>query len=987
MKKLIYLSLFFIGIDVCAQAPSKFNYQAVARDNSGNPLSNKLISIRLSILNTSPSGPEVYKETFLISTNEFGHFNIPIGGGSSILGSIESVNWNAEDKYLKIEMDATGGTNYVLMGSTQLLSVPYALNSKYTSNISPNAKFNLDQLNGGSAIIGQVLIWNGSSWMPTSLSSASGDNWGTQSVQVGNTLSGNGTSTNKLNLAQQGAIVGQILQWNGTTWVPATIATGGSDNWGTQTVASNLTMTGNGTSASPLGLSQQGATNGQVLKWNGTTWIPANETGSDNWGSQSTVTNSTLSGTGTSTSPLSIASQGASNGQVLQWNGSTWAPASISGGVGDNWGTQVVQTNASLSGSGTSSNPLKLAQQSATTGQLLQWSGTAWVPVTLTGDNWGSQSTVTSGAISGNGTTTLPIILAQQSATNGQVLKWNGTAWLPKNDSLGWGIQVAATNTTLAGNGTITTPLAIAQQGAANGQVLKWNGSTWLPANDSIGSGGGGSYTSSNGLTLTGSNFALGGTLSGPTIINTSQTNNLALTGLWTGFDTDSVLTSNAANGIINRQSRDRVNYWKKNGLGDISYTQGKVSIGSTVPVSNFYVEHNTTAWDTTVYIRTTNTSSTPTGNTSIIVDNINSNLSAGIGVRASAGYIGILGRGVGVSNNAAGTHIGLSGIATGNTLGINYGVLAFADTSGFSIGTRTSGGASGLVSNVDVENTNFISVPFVSHNPFKPSILGYTSGNNLNFGTSNIGVTGIANSTNTFINCGIYGVGKSANYTNSISIGVSAEAFGGSIYQLGIYSFIDTPYYTGSIKRSGLFIDTFEVLGTLKKTSGTFRIDHPLDPANKFLDHSFVESPDMMNIYNGTIVTDSKGYATVKLPNYFMALNMDFRYQLTAIGEFSQVIVKEKIKDNTFIIQSEKPNIEISWQVTGVRNDPYAAKHRIKDEVEKTGFQKGKYLYPELYNQPAEKGIYYQLRKESRDKVEDKNNTWDKIKNPESIK
>lgn len=1096
MKKIIYLSLiaFFSITTAVSQAPQKFNYQAVARDNAGNPLSNKLISIRISILNTSPNGIEVYKETFLISTNEFGHFNVAIGSGSPVLGNIAGVNWDAEDKYLKVELDATGGSNYVLMGATQLLSVPYALNARYTSNLAANAKINLDQINGNGAINGQIIVWNGTKWVPSNLSNLSGDNWGNQSVQTGTTLTGNGTTASKLNLAQQGATSGQVLQWNGTTWAPATIATGGNDNWGTQTAttsgalsgngtsgnpiilsqqgatngqvlkwngttwvpanetgsdnwgtqvaSTNTTLTGDGTSGNPMGIAQQGATTGQVLKWNGTAWTPANETGSDNWGTQTATTNATLSGNGTSGNPLAIAQQGAANGQVLQWNGTIWAPATITGGVGDNWGTQVVQTNTTLTGNGTSSTPLALAQQGATTGQLLQWNGTAWVPVTLTGDNWGTQTAVTSGAISGNGTTATPIILAQQGATNNQVLKWNGTAWTPKNDSLGWGSQVAQTNATLAGNGTsanplklaqqsaingqvlkwnntsntwipsddmgyddwgtqtvvrnatltgngtTTTPLALAQQGATNGQVLKWNGTTWLPANDSISTGGsGGSYTANNGLTLTGSNFALGGTLLGATVINTTQTNNLALTGLWTGYDSDSILTSNATNGIINRQHRDRVNYWKKDALGNLYFKTGFVSIGTDTPKKKLYVYNDGGAVVDTTSIFVAN--STGAGHPVAIVANATNTVfnSSGIGMRANGGLTGVFSQAIGIGNNTGATHYGVIGSSSGNSTGTMYGLFGTADSSGFSVGSRAFASTVGMLGNVDVSNNNTFAIPFGAFTPYKASVLGYTSGSNLNLINANVGAMGVANSSNVYYNIGLNGIAKTpSGSSSSLSIGVAGEAYGGNTYQIGVYGYTDTPFVSGSIRRSGFFEDTFEVLGTLKKTSGTFRIDHPLDPANKYLDHSFVESPDMMNIYNGNVVTDSRGMATIQLPSYFMALNKDFRYQLTAIGEFAQVIVKEKIKDNKFVIQSDKPNIEVSWQITGIRNDPYAVKNRIVDEVEKTGVAKGKYLYPELYNQPAEKGIYYQLRKESRPKVED-NNTWDKIKNVEPIR
>lgn len=135
-------------------------------------------------------------------------------------------------------------------------------------------------------------------------------------------------------------------------------------------------------------------------------------------------------------------------------------------------------------------------------------------------------------------------------------------------------------------------------------------------------------------------------------------------------------------------------------------------------------------------------------------------------------------------------------------------------------------------------------------------------------------------------------------------------------------------------------------VTGTLSKSSGTFKIDHPLDPENKYLYHSFVESPDMMNVYNGNVYTNTEGNATVTLPDYFEALNIDFRYQLTPIGQFAQAIVLEEIAGNSFKIKTDKPNVKVSWQVTGVRNDTYAKENRVKVSVEKPTTEKGKLLY-----------------------------------------
>jgi hypothetical protein len=152
-------------------------------------------------------------------------------------------------------------------------------------------------------------------------------------------------------------------------------------------------------------------------------------------------------------------------------------------------------------------------------------------------------------------------------------------------------------------------------------------------------------------------------------------------------------------------------------------------------------------------------------------------------------------------------------------------------------------------------------------------------------------------------------------------------------------------------------------VTGTLSKGMGSFKIDHPLDPANKYLYHSFVESPDMMNIYNGNVVTDADGYATVQLPEWFEALNRDFRYQLTVVDDgdsagFVQAKVVRKVRDHRFTLRTSAPGVEVSWQVTGIRHDAIADKHRIPVEEDKPEAERGKYLYPVEHGQPVEKGV-----------------------------
>ena len=158
----------------------------------------------------------------------------------------------------------------------------------------------------------------------------------------------------------------------------------------------------------------------------------------------------------------------------------------------------------------------------------------------------------------------------------------------------------------------------------------------------------------------------------------------------------------------------------------------------------------------------------------------------------------------------------------------------------------------------------------------------------------------------------------------------------------------------------AGYFDGNVTVMGSFYASEKNFMIDHPLDPANKYLIHSCVESSERMNIYNGNITTDASGLATVELPGYFEALNVDYRYQLTVMGQFAQSIVENKIQNNRFTIRTDKPNVEVSWQVTGIRNDPYAKTHPFIVEQEKEEFAKGKYLQPKLFGQPKEMGIHY---------------------------
>jgi hypothetical protein len=148
-------------------------------------------------------------------------------------------------------------------------------------------------------------------------------------------------------------------------------------------------------------------------------------------------------------------------------------------------------------------------------------------------------------------------------------------------------------------------------------------------------------------------------------------------------------------------------------------------------------------------------------------------------------------------------------------------------------------------------------------------------------------------------------------------------------------------------------------ISGNLAKASGSFKIDDPIDPAGKYLSHSFVESPDMMNIYNGIVTLDAHGAAVVEMPEWFEALNRDFRYQLTAMGAPGpKLYVAAEISGNHFKIAGGKKGQRVSWQVTGIRQDAWANAHRIPTEEVKPANEQGHYLHPELFGAGPDRAV-----------------------------
>ena len=149
-------------------------------------------------------------------------------------------------------------------------------------------------------------------------------------------------------------------------------------------------------------------------------------------------------------------------------------------------------------------------------------------------------------------------------------------------------------------------------------------------------------------------------------------------------------------------------------------------------------------------------------------------------------------------------------------------------------------------------------------------------------------------------------------------------------------------------------FAGNLDLKGTLTAGAKNFKIDHPLDPKNRYLYHASVESSELMNIYTGNAILGNGGEAVVSLPKWFEALNSDYRYQLTAIGEAAPNLhVAQEIANHQFSIAGGAPGMKVSWQVTAVRHDAYAKTHPLVVEVKKSEKDRGHYMHPDAYGAP----------------------------------
>jgi hypothetical protein len=692
-------------------------------------------------------------------------------------------------------------------------------------------------------------------------------------------LTGGGTSgTLKLGLTSA-CTAKQVLQYSGTAWACASAGTVTSVGSGAGLAGGPIT--GGGT----LSIANAGVTNTMLQNSNLTL-------------NASTAGGLTVPGSMTLGSTYTIGLKTCSSNQVLQYNGTTWACASVGTGTVTSVGSGAGLTGGPITGTGS----LSIATAGVSNAMLANPSLTISPGTALTGG----------GAVSLGGSTTLsldttkvPLLAAANTFSTNQTV--NGTL----------------TAASFSGNGSALTNITATNSSELGG--LASGAYAQLAAANTFSNG----QTVNGTLTVTSGGYSIVG--------NTSGAGYAAVEGFGASEGVIGSATSTSGFGI----------YGTSPGVG--VFGTGSIGVDGVTESSSGDGVYG--AADAT------------TGNT---VGVFGYGLSAsGYGVYGSSPNIGVYGTGD-ISVEGGGGIYGVYGAgANTGVYGASAGQSQTGEDFGGAAGVWGDTGGAGYVGVLGTTDNNYAG-SFLSNGPSNLYVRNFTQA------VAAEALTAYMDSVKTYaiigdpgcntgfiaIQLGQDGMGGCNNYTLVGGIDGNTGVVG-STY-LNANSGQTLHLRVGNVDQMTVTSGNVDVLGTLSKGGGSFKIDDPLDPANKYLYHSFVESPDMKNMYDGNITTDDAGLATVTLPDWFETLNRDFRYQLTVIGQFAQAIVASEIRGNQFGIRTDKPNVKVSWQVTGTRQDAFANAHRIQVEVEKAPADRGHYLYPELVGAPETARIGY---------------------------